>query len=185
LLELKAGSSSLSEIRRRDLLIIVLKNSVRRIDMVMIGVMDDTKQHEEMENDLLGVKEDTKLFEEMMESTKDRMIRSVEELLGGEFPNRGSYENVHTWLSSVLTSYITCIDEIGEGAYKRRVEPKLEDLISRARIALALFISISPRDNTELISVIPNSPSWLFHVDKKDLYLNAEVIKQNPYILKL
>ncbi|OAP16610.1 hypothetical protein AXX17_AT1G11920 [Arabidopsis thaliana] len=178
LLELKAGSSSLSEIRRRDLLIIVLKNSVRRIDMVMIGVMDDTKQHEEMENDLLGVKEDTKLFEEMMESAKDRMIRSVEELLGGEFPNRGSYENVHTWLSSVLTSYITCIDEIGEGAYKRRVEPKLEDLISRARIALALFISISPRDNTELISVIPNSPSWLFHVDKKDLYLNAEALKK-------
>ncbi|OAP18731.1 hypothetical protein AXX17_AT1G11900 [Arabidopsis thaliana] len=139
LLELKAGSSSLSEIRRRDLLIIVLKNSVRRIDMVMIGVMDDTKQHEEMENDLLG----------------------------GEFPNRGSYENVHTWLSSVLTSYITCIDEIGEGAYKRRVEPKLEDLISRARIALALFISISPRDNTELISVIPNSPSWLFMLTRK------------------
>jgi len=87
LLELKAGSSSLSEIRRRDLLIIVLKNSVRRIDMAMIGVMDDTKQHEEMENDMLGVKEDTNLFEEMMESVKDRMIHSVEELLGGEFPH--------------------------------------------------------------------------------------------------
>ncbi|AEE77389.1 Plant invertase/pectin methylesterase inhibitor superfamily [Arabidopsis thaliana] len=153
LLELKAGSSSLSEIRRRDLLIIVLKNSVRRIDMAMIGVMDDTKQHEEMENDMLGVKEDTNLFEEMMESE----------------------ENSHTWLSSVLTSYITCIDEIGEGAYKRRVEPKLENLISRARVVLALFISISLRDNTELISVIPNGPSWLFHVDKKDLYLNAEI----------
>jgi pectinesterase len=40
-----------------------------------------------MENDMLGVKEDTNLFEEMMESVKDRMIHSVEELLGGEFPH--------------------------------------------------------------------------------------------------
>ncbi|KAL9285794.1 putative hydrolase [Arabidopsis thaliana] len=178
LLELKTASSSLSEIRRRDLLIIVLKNSVRKIDMAMIGVMEDTKQHEEMENDKLCLKEDTNLFEEMMESAKDRMIRSVEELLGGEFPYLGSYENIHTWLSGVLTSYITCIDEIGDGAYKRRVEPQLQDLISKAKVALALFISISPRDNTELNSVVPNSPSWLSHVDKKDLYLNAEALKK-------
>jgi pectinesterase len=109
----------------------------------------------------------------------------VEELLGGEFPYLGSYENIHTWLSGVLTSYITCIDEIGDGAYKRRVEPQLQDLISKAKVALALFISISPRDNTELNSVVPNSPSWLSHVDKKDLYLNAEVIKRNPNIFKL
>ncbi|VYS61895.1 unnamed protein product [Arabidopsis thaliana] len=153
LLELKTASSSLSEIRRRDLLIIVLKNSVRKIDMAMIGVMEDTKQHEEMENDKLCLKEDTNLFEEMMESAKDRMIRSVEELLGGEFPYLGSYENIHTWLSGVLTSYITCIDEIGDGAYKRRVEPQLQDLISKAKVALALFISIS-RETT------PNLTRW-------------------------
>jgi len=56
--------------RRRELLIIVLKNSVRRIDMAMIGVMEDSKLHEDMENDMLGVKEDTNLFEEMMEWQK-------------------------------------------------------------------------------------------------------------------
>ncbi|EFH70450.1 predicted protein [Arabidopsis lyrata subsp. lyrata] len=178
LLELKTVSSSLSKMRCRDLLIIVLKNSVWRIDMAMIGVMEDTKLLEEMENDMLGVKEDTNLFEEMMESAKDRIIRSVEELLRGESHNLGSYENVHTWLSGVLTSYITCIDEIGEGAYKRRVEPVLEDLISRARVALAIFISISPIDDTELKSVVPNGPSWLSNVDKKYLYLNPEVLKK-------
>jgi len=43
--------------------------------MAMIGVMEETKQLEEMENDMLGVKEDTNLFEEMMELAKDRMIR--------------------------------------------------------------------------------------------------------------
>ncbi|CAE5959744.1 unnamed protein product [Arabidopsis arenosa] len=178
LLELKRVSSSLLEMRCRDLLITVLKNSVWRINMAIIGMMEDTKLLEEMENNMLGVKEDTNLFEEMMESAKDRMIRSVEELLRGENPNLGSYENVHTWLSGVLTSYITCIDEIGEGAFKRRVEPELEDLISRARVALAIFISISPRDDTELKSVVPNGPSWLSNVDKKYLYLNPEVLKK-------
>ncbi|KAG7594604.1 Invertase/pectin methylesterase inhibitor domain superfamily [Arabidopsis thaliana x Arabidopsis arenosa] len=178
LLELKRVSSSLSEMRCRDLLIIILKNSVWRIDMAMISVMEDTKLLEKMENDMLGVKEDTNLFEEMMESAKDRMIRSVEELLGGESLNLGSYENVHTWLSGVLTSYITCIDGIGEGAYKHRVEPELEDLISRAKVALAIFISISPRDDTELKSVVSNGPSWLSNVDKEYLYLNPEVLKK-------
>ncbi|CAH8256997.1 unnamed protein product [Arabidopsis lyrata] len=113
LLKLKTVSSSLLEMRRRDLLIFVLKNSVWRVDMVMIGVRKDTKLLEEME----------------MESD---ML--VEELLGGGSPNLGSYENVHTWLSGVLTSYITCIDGIGEGVYKRRVNPELEELISRARV---------------------------------------------------
>jgi len=69
--------------------------------------------------------------------------------------------------------------------YKRRVDPELEDLTSRAREALALFISISLRDNTELNLVVPNGPSWLSHVDKKDLYLNDEVIKQKPNIFQL
>ena len=38
--------------------------------MAMIGVMEDSKLHEDMENDMLGVKEDTNLFEEMMEWQK-------------------------------------------------------------------------------------------------------------------
>ncbi|EFH62300.1 hypothetical protein ARALYDRAFT_899938 [Arabidopsis lyrata subsp. lyrata] len=178
LLELKMVSSSLSEMRCRDLLIAVLKNSVSRINIGMLGVREDTKLLEEVESKMLGLREDTNLFEEMMESAKDRMIRSVEELLGGESPNLGSYENVHTWISGVLTSYITCTDEIGEGAYKRRVEPELEDLISRARVALAIFISISPRDDTELKSVVSNGPSWLSNVDKKYLYLYRETLKK-------
>ncbi|KAL9859154.1 putative pectinesterase 57 [Arabidopsis thaliana] len=81
--------------------------------MAMIGVMEDSKLHEDMENDMLG----------------------------------------------------------------------LEDLTSRVREALALFISISPRDNTELNLVVPNGPSWLSHVDKKDLYLNAETLKKIADVL--
>ncbi|AEE32070.1 pectin methylesterase 7 [Arabidopsis thaliana] len=79
--------------------------------MAMIGVMEDSKLHEDMENDMLG------------------------------------------------------------------------DLTSRAREALALFISISLRDNTELNLVVPNGPSWLSHVDKKDLYLNDETLKKITDIL--
>jgi len=62
LLEVKTVFSSLSEMRRRDILIIVLKNFVRMIDMAMIGVMEDSKLYEEMKNDMLSVKEDTKLL---------------------------------------------------------------------------------------------------------------------------
>ncbi|KAG7584397.1 Invertase/pectin methylesterase inhibitor domain superfamily [Arabidopsis suecica] len=177
LLELKMVSSSLSEMRCRNLLIAVLKNSVSKINIGMIGVREDTKLLEEVESNMLGLREDTNLFEEMMESAKNRMIRSMEELLGGESSNHGSYENVHTWLSGVLTSYITCTDGIGEGAYKRRVEPELEDLISRARVALAIFISITPRDDTEHKSVVSNGPSWLSNIDKKYLYLYPEALK--------
>ncbi|AAF69174.1 F27F5.7 [Arabidopsis thaliana] len=38
-------------------------------------------------------------------------------------------------------------------------------------------------DNTELNLVVPNGPSWLSHVDKKDLYLNDETLKKITDIL--
>jgi pectinesterase len=78
--------------------------------------------------------------QEMMDVSKDRLMSSMEKLRGGNL-NLESYSNIHTWLSSVLTNYMTCLDGISGVSVdaKLRVKPELEDLVSRARVALAIF----------------------------------------------
>lgn len=164
---------SLSKLSRRDLLQVFLKNSVWRLESAMNMVKEDRTRSN-------GVRDKAGFVdcEEMMDVSKDRVISSIEELRGGNV-NLESYSNVHTWLSSVLTNYMTCLDSINDVSVdsKLRVKPKLEDLVSRARVALAIFVSVLPSRN-ELEMIFPiHFPSWLTDLDRKLLESAPKVIK--------
>lgn len=170
---------SLSKVNRLDLLHVFLKNSVWRLESTMTMVSEARIRSN-------GVRDKAGLAdcEEMMDVSKDRMVSSMEELRGGNY-NLESYSNVHTWLSSVLTNYMTCLESISDVSVnsKPRVKPQLEDLVSRARVALAIFVSVLPaRDDLKMI--ISNSfPSWLTALDRKLLESAPKVNKNHIQIL--
>lgn len=160
---------SLSKLNRLDLLHVFLKNSVWRLESTMTMV-NEARIRSNGVRDKAGLAD----CEEMMDVSKDRMVNSMEELRGGNL-NLESYSNVHTWLSSVLTNYMTCLDTVNEP----RVKPQLEDLVSRARVALAIFVSVLPaRDDLKMI-LFDHFPSWLTALDRELLESAPKVNKSN------
>ncbi|CAH2038243.1 unnamed protein product [Thlaspi arvense] len=154
---------SLSKLKRHDLLHVFLKSSVWRLESAMNTVNEARTRSN-------GVRDEASFADcqEMMDVSKDRLMSSMEELRGVNLKLE-SYSNVHTWLSSVLTNYMTCLDGISDVSVdsKLRVKPELEDLVSRARVALAIFVSVLPaRDDLKMIYSI-HFPSWLTALDRK------------------
>lgn len=166
-----ALSSSLSENTRLDLLNTFLKHSVWRVELAM-SFMNEARSTS------LGANEDADLTacQEMLDSAKDRMLSSQEELRGGS-PNLKSYGNVHAWLSAVLTRYRTCTNGVTSVVSKLLIQSQLQELTSRARVALAIFVSISPVRDVELKMVVPDDfPAWLTDLDKNLIDSTPEVI---------
>ncbi|XP_010458561.1 PREDICTED: pectinesterase/pectinesterase inhibitor 18-like isoform X3 [Camelina sativa] len=164
---------SLSKLNRLDLLHVFLKNSVWRLERTMTMV-------KEARTSSNGVRDEAVLAdcEEMMDVSKDRMVNSMEQLRGGNL-NFESYSNVHTWLSSVLTNYMTCLDTTNEP----RVKPQLEDLVSRARVALAIFVSVLPaRDDLKMV-LFDHFPSWLTALDRELLESAPKTLKVNANVV--
>ncbi|KAF8111077.1 hypothetical protein N665_0076s0079 [Sinapis alba] len=154
---------SLSKPKRLDLLHVFLKNSVWQLESATNMVNEARTRSNEVKDEAHFA--DCK---EMMDVSKDRMVNSMEELRGGNL-NLESYSNVHTWLSSILTNYMTCVDSISDVSIesKHRVQPKLEDLVSRARVALSILVSVLPSKHyLEMILPI-HFPSWLNSLDRK------------------
>ncbi|KAF8048336.1 hypothetical protein N665_2557s0005 [Sinapis alba] len=174
-----ALSSSLSESRRLDLLSTYLKHSVWRVELAM-SFMNKARS-----TSSLGANEDADLTDcqEMLDSAKDRMLSSQKELQGGK-PNLKSYANVHTWLSTVLTRYRTCTNGVTSVVSKLLIQSHLEELISRARVALAIFVSVSPVRDVELKMVVPHDfPAWLTDLDKNLIDSSPEALKGKANIV--
>lgn len=90
---------------------------------------------------------------------------------------------MHTWLSSSLTNYETCSD--GLHGSSEAVKPLLDDLISRARASLAMFVATLPSEHshTFIEHLAGEIPSWITSGDRRllsasslDLAINANVV---------
>uniref|UniRef100_A0A1J3DV23 Pectinesterase n=1 Tax=Noccaea caerulescens TaxID=107243 RepID=A0A1J3DV23_NOCCA len=170
---------SLSKLKRHDLLHVFLKSSVWRLESAMNTVNEARIRSN-------GVRDEAVFADcqEMMDISKDRLMSSMKELRGGNL-NLESYSNVHTWLSSVLTNYMTCLDGISDVSVdsKLSVKPELEDLVSRARVALAIFVSVFPARN-DLNMIFPiHFPSWLNVLDRKLLESSPKTLEVNANVV--
>lgn len=86
-----------------------------------------------------------------------------------------SHDDAHTWLSSVLSYHVTCLEGLVEESSIARalMESDVEDLISRAKTSLDMFVAIFPQktiflkndDNKD--DVIVEFPSWVRSEDRK------------------
>ncbi|PPS20325.1 hypothetical protein GOBAR_AA00259 [Gossypium barbadense] len=116
---------------------------------------------------------------ELMESSMDRIMDSM---VAVDKQDATSYSNAHAWLSSVLTNHVTCLDGL-EGSARTLMEPGFNDLISRARTSLAIFVSFSPRKTKLIDPLIDGFPSWVSSKDRKLLQSLPNEIKANVVTL--
>lgn len=113
---------------------------------------------------------------ELMDLSKDRLEDSMAALENGN-----AYTDVHVWLSSVLTNHVTCMDGL-DGPALSIMEPNLKHLISRARISLAIMVTLAPSKADVLEPLYGKLPSWVTSRDRKLLetlpnaMINADVV---------
>lgn len=93
------------------------------------------------------------------------------------------HSDAHTWLSGALTNYVTCLDGLN-GSSRTIMEPKLNDLISRARIYLAMVVAISPSRGYAVEFLNGNFPSWITSRDRKLLRSMPNEINANVVVAK-
>ncbi|KAA8515474.1 hypothetical protein F0562_018915 [Nyssa sinensis] len=119
---------------------------------------------------------------ELMELSMDRIMDSIV-ALGNR--TAWAHSNAHTWLSSVLTNHVTCLDGLNQPA--QPIRSMIKDLISRARTSLAMVvaIAISPLEEAEVLQPLNGKfPTWVTGRDRKLLEASAKDIKANVVVAK-
>jgi len=119
--------------------------------------------------------------EQLMDLSMNRIWDSMLKLTKN---NIDSHQDAHTWLSSVLTNHATCLDGL-EGTSRAVMENDLQDLISRARSSLAVFLAVFPqKDHDQFIdeTLIGEFPSWVTSKDRRLLESAVGDIKANVVV---
>lgn len=136
---------------------------------------------------------------ELMDLSMDRLMESM--LVLGNWTSgaasSSSHSDVHSWLSSVLTNHVTCLDGISAAAAAVapprspsssliKVEPMIQELVTRARTSLSIVVAITftPPQQKEQIK-IGDFPWWVTVKDRRLLQLSsARNIDANAVVAK-
>ncbi|GMN49828.1 hypothetical protein TIFTF001_018972 [Ficus carica] len=117
---------------------------------------------------------------ELMDLSKDRVRDSISILYHQNLPTR-SHEDLHTWLSGVLTNHVTCLDGLEEGSSdnytKILMESHLSELILNARTSLAIFVTLFPSKSKMIEPVTGDFPTWVTAGDRRLLQSLGKEIK--------
>ncbi|KAH7856281.1 hypothetical protein Vadar_029466 [Vaccinium darrowii] len=93
-----------------------------------------------------------------------------------------SHSDAHSWLSSVLTNHVICLDGLN-GPARPIMEPTLKDLIARARASLAMVVAISPPPADEVVQPLNGRfPPWVTSRDRKLLEAPPKNIVSNVVV---
>ncbi|GLT65435.1 hypothetical protein SLA2020_378690 [Shorea laevis] len=117
---------------------------------------------------------------QLMELSMDRIMDSMTALKNHDVH---SHADSHSWLSTVLTNHVTCLDGL-EGPTKTPMESTLNDLISRARTTLAIFVANSPKKPKLIQPLMDEFPSWVTSRDRRLLMSLAKDIKPDVVVAK-
>ncbi|KAK1378962.1 Pectinesterase [Heracleum sosnowskyi] len=142
-------------------------------------VRDAVETASDVKNKINDAREQVALADclQLLDMSNDSIVDSIQAL--GRQTLKYHFD-AHTWLSAALTNYVTCLDGLN-GASRPIMEPKLNDLISRARIYLAMVVAISPSREYALEFLHGDFPSWITSRDRKLLRsmpneINADVV---------
>lgn len=117
-----------------------------------------------------------------MELSIDRLADSI---LALQSVTPNSHADAHTWLSSVLSNHVTCLDGLNlQGPVRFSIEPVLKDLIARARASLAILVEVSPEKDGLLWPLKGEFPSWVTSRDRKLLQALPGDVKANVVVAK-
>ncbi|CAJ2669987.1 unnamed protein product [Trifolium pratense] len=119
--------------------------------------------------------------EQLMDLSMDRIWDSVFAMTKS---NIDSDKDAHTWLSSVLTNHATCLDGL-EGISLTLMENDIQEMISRARTSLAVFLAVFPqKGHDEFVDETLNGefPSWVTSNGRSLLESSVGDIKANVVV---
>lgn len=123
---------------------------------------------------------------ELTDLSLDRHMESMAAL--GNWTST-SHSDVHSWLSSVLTNHVTCLDGIN-GAPARSssvIESMIQDLVARARTSLAMVVAMTPQRKAEVFhfqQLYGDFPSWVTGKDRRLLQASARNIDADVVVAK-
>ncbi|XP_058767118.1 pectinesterase-like [Vicia villosa] len=119
--------------------------------------------------------------EQLMELSIDRVWDSMLTLTKN---NIDSQQDAHTWLSSVLTNHATCLDGL-EGTSRVVMESDIQELKSRAKTSLAVFLAVFPqKGDDQFVDETLNGefPSWVTSKNRRLLESSVGDIKANVVV---
>nr|P83947.1 RecName: Full=Pectinesterase/pectinesterase inhibitor; Includes: RecName: Full=Pectinesterase inhibitor; AltName: Full=Pectin methylesterase inhibitor; Includes: RecName: Full=Pectinesterase; Short=PE; AltName: Full=Pectin methylesterase; Flags: Precursor [Ficus pumila var. awkeotsang] len=123
---------------------------------------------------------------ELMDLSKERVVDSISILFHQNLTTR-SHEDLHVWLSGVLTNHVTCLDGLEEGStdyIKTLMESHLNELILRARTSLAIFVTLFPAKSNVIEPVTGNFPTWVTAGDRRLLQTLGKDIEPDIVVAK-
>ncbi|KAK9084877.1 hypothetical protein Sjap_025288 [Stephania japonica] len=175
LLSQELGHSLVHRSNDLGLLNLFLSNSVSRISSTIKLV-----QH--VQNRANDVREQSALADcmELMSSSIDRVLDSKSAL------RSLALVDAQTWLSTVLTNHVTCLDGL-QGESRSVMEAELEDLIARDRTALSMLTSSSSFKDGDIetfVTMRDEFPSWVSVKDRKLLETRIDAVQANVVVAK-
>ncbi|KAK9154005.1 hypothetical protein Sjap_001485 [Stephania japonica] len=122
---------------------------------------------------------------DLLSSSLDRVAEAESALrLAKPLHKKRAIIDAQSWLSAVLTNYVTCLDSI-EGSSLYVLGAELEALADRASNALASLSSMSrSTSNDEFFELEDGFPYWVSKRDRKLLSSKANHIKANVTVSK-
>ncbi|NP_001312443.1 pectinesterase 2.1-like [Nicotiana tabacum] len=100
----------------------------------------------------------------------------------GKSRSRLAHANAQIWLSGMLTNHVTCLDGLNSLSNTTSIGTILEELISRAKTALAILASVTTPNEEVFTPLSGRMPSWVNSRDRKLLESSAKEIKANAVV---
>nr|XP_016470353.1 PREDICTED: pectinesterase 2.1-like [Nicotiana tabacum] len=117
---------------------------------------------------------------ELLDLSIDLVTDSIAAL--GKTRSHLAHANAQVWLSGVLTNHVTCLDGLDSLSNTASTGTILEELISRAKTALAILASVTTDPNEEVFRPLLGKIPWVSSSDRKLLESSAKDIKANAVV---
>ncbi|KAF8409519.1 hypothetical protein HHK36_005596 [Tetracentron sinense] len=172
------AASNGAEMQQSDvsLLQIILKKSVSQIGNTIKVAKSVSRQINDIQ-DKMALSDCV----ELMDMSIDRVTDSI---VAVSTRTDRSHADAHSWLSSVLTNHVTCLDGL-KGSALSAMEAKLDDLIARARTSLAILMTATSPSNVEMLRPTKEGfPTWVTSRDRKLLEALPKEINANVVVAK-
>lgn len=126
---------------------------------------------------------------ELMDLSRDQVTNSIKSLAKYNInSNNKDANDITTWLSAVLTNYVTCSDQIENYAHLSGLKSRVEELISSSKSVLAIQSRVLGKnsDGREdfLESIRKLYPSWVKRSDRKLLEVSGSDIEADVVVAK-
>ncbi|MQM22586.1 hypothetical protein Taro_055641 [Colocasia esculenta] len=165
---LAAGNSQLGPHSTADLVQVLIRRSLRQLDAAAVaaggiqGRLNGSGRKQAALADCV----------QLMDVSRDRLV-GADAAVGSS-----SLADAHSWLSAVLTNYVTCLDGLDGDAREDLAESHVKPLMELASASLAVLVTMKPNSgDDQLTKLVFTFPSWVSTRDRKLLAVDPQAAK--------